>query len=342
MITLLHEKRPKNLNDREQTTWQALMRDVVTDVDELCNLLDLPETERKAAHAAQKLFPLKVPRSFIARMQKGNINDPLLRQILPLDAENNSHTDFHLDPVADLNNNPIPGIIHKYHGRALLIATGACAVHCRYCFRRHFPYSEQTAARQHWKQAIEYIEKDLSLNEVILSGGDPLSLSDDKLNELLSALNKIEHIKTIRIHSRQPVVLPERIDDNFIAILNQNSKNIIMVIHANHANEIDATVSQACNKLRDINVHVLNQAVLLKGVNNNLTDLENLSHALFSAGVLPYYLNLLDKVAGSAHFEVKKDEAIHIYEQLKTRLPGYLVPRLVQDISDRQSKTWIS
>ena len=317
------------------------MRDAVTDVDVLWNMLKLPESQLQAAYSANRLFQLKVPLSFIKRMDPGNINDPLLRQILPLGAETVSAPNFTPDPVADLSSNPLPGIIHKYHGRVLLVTTGACAVHCRYCFRREFPYNAQTASRKQWDVALDYIQADETIHEVILSGGDPLTLSDAKLAMLFDALNDISHVKTIRLHSRLPIVLPERIDHGFIATLNRSQKNLVMVIHANHANEISTQVADAVHTLKIHNVMVLNQSVLLRGVNNSLTSLVELSHALFDIGVLPYYLNLLDKVSGSTHFDVDERQAQQLHASMKRLLPGYLVPKLVGDIPDQPSKTWI-
>lgn len=317
------------------------MRDAVTDVDVLWNMLKLPKSQLQAAHSANRLFQLKVPLGFIKRMEPGNLNDPLLRQILPLGAETVSAPNFSSDPVADLASNPIPGIIHKYHGRVLLITTGACAVHCRYCFRREFPYNAQTASRKHWDIALDYIQADETIHEVILSGGDPLTLSDDKLAILFDALNDISHVKTIRLHTRLPIVLPERIDQGFISALNRSQKNLVMVIHANHANEINTEVANAVHILKIHNVMILNQSVLLSGINSSLTSLIELSHALFDIGVLPYYLNILDKVSGSTHFEVEESQAQALHTSMRRHLPGYLVPILVKDIPDQPSKTWI-
>ena len=341
MIPLLPQKCPKVLENLPQKSWQEQMREAITDVDELWGLLKLPENDLKNAYKANSLFQLKVPLSFLSRIKIGDANDPLLRQILPLQAETLSAPGFTKDPVADLNNNPVPGIIHKYHGRALLISTGACAIHCRYCFRRHFPYNEQTAARSHWKTSVDYLIAHKDIHEVILSGGDPLSLSNAKLAELIYALDSIEHVKTIRIHSRLPIVLPDRIDTDFLALMKTSSKNIVMVLHANHPNEINGSVINTCQKMKKLGIHLLNQSVLLKGVNDSTQILENLSHSLFAAGIMPYYINLLDKVTGTSHFDITDAKALEIHNSLKKRLSGYLVPKLVRDIPERASKTWV-
>ena len=340
MITPLQQKRPLKTQNI-QKTWQDEMRDAVTSPDELWSILNLPIDKLEAAQKACKLFPLKVPHSFIKRMQIGNFDDPLLRQVLPLDAENISDPNYSLDPVSDLSNNPVSGIVHKYYGRALLIATGACGVHCRYCFRRHFPYAEQTASKSQWHAALEYLKNDTSIHEVILSGGDPLTLSDAKLASLFKALEKLPHIRTIRIHTRQIVVLPTRVNDDFLNLLKISSKNIVVVMHINHANEISEAVAEAMHKLSQQNIHLLNQAVLLKNVNDNKEQLIDLSHALFAIGVLPYYLNVLDKVSGASHFAVPIDTCKKLHTDIKARLPGYLVPKLVQDLAKKDSKTWL-
>ena len=340
MITPLQQKRPLK-TQIVQKTWQDEMRTAITSPEELWSILKLPADKLEGAQKACKLFPLKVPHSFIERMQIGDIDDPLLRQVLPLDAENISDPNYSVDPVSDLSNNPVSGIVHKYHGRALLIATGACGVHCRYCFRRHFPYAEQTSSKSQWHAALEYLKNDASIHEVILSGGDPLSLSDAKLASLFKALDELPHIKTIRIHTRQLVVLPTRVSIDFLNLLKISSKTIVVVMHINHANEINKPVAEAMHKLREENIHLLNQAVLLKGVNDSKEQLIALSHALFAVGILPYYLNVLDKVSGASHFAVPMDTCKKLHKSIKSRLPGYLVPKLVQDLAKKDSKTWL-
>jgi EF-P beta-lysylation protein EpmB len=232
-------------------------------------------------------------------------------------------------------------MLQKYQGRALLVTTGACAVHCRYCFRRHFPYADSNPLASQWQQTIEQIQHDQSINEVILSGGDPLSLSDDKLSRLVEDLSAIPHLKRLRIHTRLPVVLPERIDERLLAWLQRCPLKVVMVIHANHANEIDNEAEQALASLQKAGCQLLNQAVLLKGVNDSAAALVALSERLSEVDVMPYYLHLLDKVAGAQHFDVPEQEALELIAAIRTQLPGYLVPRLVREIQGEASKTVI-
>jgi EF-P beta-lysylation protein EpmB len=311
--------------------WQQLWREAVTDPRELLDLLDL------SAHAATLLpdadtgFALRVPRGFVARMRAGDPHDPLLLQVLPQAAELGEVPGFRRDAVGDLASRAAHGVLHKYDGRALLIATGSCAVNCRYCFRRHFPYAEETAAANRWEGALEHLRNDRSISELILSGGDPLSLSTPKLSELTAALAGLPHIRRLRIHTRLPVVLPERIDGEFLDWFAGLPHQRVMVVHANHPQEIDARVGAACLALRETGATVLNQSVLLRGVNDDADVLASLSERLFEAGVLPYYLHQLDRVAGAAHFEVADDVALDLIEKVRRRLPGYLVPRLVRE-----------
>jgi EF-P beta-lysylation protein EpmB len=309
--------------------WQSELARAISDPAELLRRLKLDDAWLPAARRAARLFPLRVPLGFIARMRPGDINDPLLRQVLPLDAECADAPGYLSDPVADLDAMPIPGLLHKYHGRVLLIATGACAVHCRYCFRRHFPYGEAHASTASRPAALAYIAADRSIREVILSGGDPLALNDRRLRQLAAQIETIAHVRRLRIHTRLPVVLPERVDDALLKWLRTGRLKKIVVIHANHANELDAGVSGALRRLARAGTTLLNQSVLLRGVNDSLGALSNLSEALFAAGVLPYYLHLFDKVQGAAHFEVAANRVMELMEGLNSRLPGYLVPRLV-------------
>lgn len=318
--------------------WQALWRDAIRDPAELLAGLGLPELAGRVASAAAVQFPLRVPRGFAARMRHGDPHDPLLRQVLPLDDEDRIVPGFGLDAVGDLASSGGSGVLHKYDGRALLVATGSCAIHCRYCFRRHFPYGEQTAAAGQWREALAYLAADPSISEVLLSGGDPLSLSTPKLAEFSDALAHLPHVRRLRLHTRLPVVLPERVDPPFLAWLASLPQSVVVVIHANHANEMDVSVDRAIAGLRAAGATVLNQAVLLRGVNDSVSALAALSERLFEAGVLPYYLHLLDRVAGSAHFEVSADEARRLHGMLSRRLPGYLVPRLVQEVAGAPAK----
>lgn len=319
--------------------WQQALAQAVTDPAELLSLLDLDPALLPAAQAAAKLFPLRVPRGFVARMQPGNPTDPLLLQVLPLNLELEETPGFTADPVGDLASRIAPGVLHKYQGRALLIATGACGIHCRYCFRRHFPYGEELASAGQWQTAVAAIRADATIREVILSGGDPLSLNDRRLHDLTRQLAHIPHVERLRIHSRQPIVLPERVDAGLLAWLGSTRLQTVMVLHANHAQEIGTSVVQACRTLQQAGVRLFNQSVLLQGVNDSVAVLTELSETLFNAGIQPYYLHLLDRVQGAAHFEVTEAHAQNLMRELTTVLPGYLVPRLVREISGRASKT---
>jgi len=318
--------------------WQHAWREAVRDPRELLRMLGLDAAALRMSEDAAKQFALRVPRGFVARMRHGDAADPLLRQVLPLDAEMRQVEGFGVDAVGDAAANIGQGVLHKYHGRALLVATGSCAIHCRYCFRRHFPYSEETAAANGWQAAIAAIRADTSLTEIILSGGDPLSLSTSKLAELTAALRHIPHIKRLRLHTRLPVVLPERIDAEFVHWLDTVPWAKTVVIHANHPAEFDASVDVALSALRDTGAHILNQAVLLRGVNDDANTLRQLCERGFEAGVLPYYLHQLDKVSGAAHFEVQDARAQALHAELLATLPGYLVPKLVREVAGDASK----
>jgi EF-P beta-lysylation protein EpmB len=318
--------------------WRRTWREAVRDPRELLSLLGLESLAGRVSDAAAAQFPLRVPRGFVARMRHGDPRDPLLRQVLPLDDEDRIVPGFVLDAVGDGAAKAGDGVIHKYHGRALLVATGSCAIHCRYCFRRHFPYAEETAAAGHWREAVAAIAADPSIEEVILSGGDPLSLANAKLVELTDALAAVAHVKRLRIHSRLPVVLPERVDDGLLAWLRALPWPLAFVIHANHGNEFDAAVDAAIARLRGVGATVLNQAVLLRGVNDSVEALARLGERSFQAGALPYYLHQLDRVAGSAHFEVDDDRARALHSALAARLSGYLVPRLVREVAGDPGK----
>ena len=318
--------------------WRRAWREVVRDPRELLAMLGLEALAGRISPAAAESFPLRVPRGFVARMRHGDPNDPLLRQVLPLDDEDRIVPGFDLDAVGDAPARRGGGLIHKYEGRALLVATGSCAVHCRYCFRRHYPYAEDTAAAAGWREAVATIAADDSIVEVILSGGDPLSLADHKLAELGDALRAIPHVRRLRIHTRLPIVLPERIDAGFLAWLRALPWPVVVVVHANHANEFDASVDAAMAALRDAGATLLNQAVLLRGVNDSVEALAGLCERGFEAGVLPYYLHQLDRVAGAAHFEIGDIEALALHSALAARLPGYLVPKLVRETAGDPGK----
>jgi len=284
-------------------------------------------------------FIYKAPQNFIEQIQIQNASDPLLKQILPVNAENLLAEGYIQDPVSDLHKNPTASLIHKYHGRVLLIASPKCDIHCRYCFRRHFPYEEQSNQR-HWQAALQQIKKDKSIHEVILSGGDPMSLSEAALMRLIEQIEQIEHITTLRIHSRTPIVSPSTAPQNtLLAWAKQSRLNKVLVVHCNHANELSDKTASLLQKYRQSGFTLLNQSVLLKEINDSANILAELSHKLFAQGGLPYYLHQLDKVQGASHFEVSDNDAKQIHAQLLTQLPGYLVPKLVREIAGQQSKT---
>ena len=319
--------------------WQELWRDAVTDPRELIDLVGLSHRADDLLAGADTGFALRVPRGFVARMRYGDANDPLLLQVLPRAAELDDAPGFARDAVGDLDARTGRGVLHKYRGRALLIATGSCAINCRYCFRRHFPYGDETAAANRWHEAIAALGADASIEEVILSGGDPLSLSTRKLAELTDALATVPHIRRLRIHTRLPIVLPERVDEALLGWLRALPFGRVVVVHANHSNELDAPVADACARLAGTGATLLNQSVLLRGINDEADTLALLSERLFDCGVLPYYLHQLDRVAGTAHFEVGDATARALAAELAARLPGYLVPRLVREIAGATSKT---
>lgn len=329
---------PAKRASAQPARWQLLWREAVSDPRELLRLLDLEHAAETLLPNADTGFPLRVPRGFVARMRRGDAFDPLLLQVLPSAAELGEVPGFTRDAVGDLAARATGGVLHKYTGRALLIATGSCAVHCRYCFRRHFPYADETAAANRWEAALAHLRADDSIDEVILSGGDPLSLATHKLAELGHALVRITHVRRLRIHTRLPIVLPERVDAELTQWLGTLGLPCVVVLHANHANEIDASVRAACARLRGAGATLLNQSVLLAGINDNAGALCDLSERLFEAGVLPYYLHQLDRVAGAAHFEVGDAQALALAEAVRARLPGYLVPRLVREVAGESSK----
>lgn len=321
--------------------WQNELIHAVTKPEELIELLNLDPDLIEPATRAAKLFPLRVPRQFIDRIEKGNARDPLLLQILPLHAELLDLEDYSDDPLQEQQVNPVPGLLHKYHGRVLLTISGKCAINCRYCFRRHFDYGANAPGLSGFSNIINYIDQDKTINEVILSGGDPLVMNDATLHQMLGYLANISHVQRLRIHSRIPVVLPSRITDEFLQAITHTRLKTIFVIHCNHPQEINKNVKDAIQALLGAKVVVLNQSVLLKGINDDVNILALLSEKLFETGVLPYYLHLLDKVSGSAHFDVNKNEAIRLHTELKNRLSGYLIPKLVCEQPGKLSKTAI-
>lgn len=322
-----------------EADWQASYRQSYTDPEALLAALDLPMTLLPAARRAAALFPLRAPPGFVARMQRGDANDPLLRQVLPLEDEELPTPGFVPDPVGDLAAMPLPGVLHKYHGRVLLIMTGGCAINCRYCFRRHFPYAESQLSQRQWREALDYLASSNDVSEVILSGGDPLLLPDEKLAARLQDLAALPGLKRLRIHSRLPVVLPERMTPALTGMLRDSRLQAVLVLHANHPRELDTSVAAALGGLREAGLTLLNQAVLLRGINDNAATQRALSERLFEIGVLPYYLHTLDPVAGAAHFETSERIALDLIALLRTQLPGYLVPRLVREDPGAPGKT---
>lgn len=320
-------------------SWNQQLAQSITEPDELLQLVQLNAEQFPQFSLQKQTFNIRTPLAYIAKMQPGNAHDPLLLQVMSQSQELIHDPAYRTDPVGDLAASKVPGLLHKYHGRVLLITTAACAVHCRYCFRRHFPYPEQQAERQQWSPALDYIRQDPSIQEVILSGGDPLVLSDQKLASLIQQLEQIPHLSRLRIHTRLPVVLPDRITPPLIKLLGQCSLNVSIVIHANHGNEITQPEQHVLRQLQAAGVTLLNQAVLLKQVNAGLEEQIDLSERLYAAGVLPYYLHLLDPVQGAAHFNVEEKQAKQLIHDMRERLPGFLVPRLVREIAGEKSKT---
>ncbi len=332
----MHEPQPEIQHFAKN--WQQQLAEAFNNIKDLCRYLHLAPDDLPVSAVAAENFPLRVPLSFAACIEKGNPNDPLLRQILPVNEELNIYPGFSHDPVGDLASATQTGVLHKYHGRVLLINTGSCAINCRYCFRRNFPYADLQLSKQKEDAAIQAIQDDATISEVILSGGDPLLLSDARLARLIQQLNNIEHLQRIRIHSRLPIVLPARITDELINSLKLSAKQIIIITHCNHANEISDRVVTACNSLKNSGITLFNQAVLLKGVNDNAKALCNLSEQLFSHGIIPYYLHLLDKATGTGHFKVSEQDALVLIQQVQAALPGYLVPKLVKEQAGAASK----
>jgi EF-P beta-lysylation protein EpmB len=318
--------------------WQRELADSITRPETLIEALGLGAEHIDPARAAAGGFDLRVTRAYVSRIRRGDPDDPLLLQILPRAAELGDVAGYESDPLQERRARRAPNLLQKYHGRALLIATEACAIHCRYCFRREFPYAESREGDGRLRAALEAIAADDSLHEIILSGGDPLSLSDARLASITDALAATAHVRRIRVHTRQPVVLPSRVDAGLESWIRGIRLPLTFVLHVNHANEIDADVRMACARLRAAGVTLLNQSVLLRGVNDDVAALEALSCALFDVGVLPYYLHLPDRVRGTAHFDVEETRARDLLAQLTARLSGYLVPRLVREVPGAPAK----
>lgn len=317
-------------------SWQKQLANAVNDIAELYALLELPLP--KNCHQPKK-FPLKVPHAFIKKMQKGNPKDPLLLQVLPDVAELMMVAGYSSDPLAENNHNPTKGLLHKYKNRVLITTTGACAVHCRYCFRQHFDYGANLPSQQEMLEIANYIQADSQINEVLLSGGDPLNLNNRRLSAWIETLSGLSNINTIRIHTRLPVVVPDRVDDELLQLFESCHKKIVMVLHINHPNEIDQALADKCTALKQAGITLLNQTVLLKNINDDIATLCHLSWRLFDVGVLPYYLHVLDKVAGASHFDLPIERAVELYWGMLENLSGYLVPKLVQELPNKPYKT---
>ena len=318
--------------------WQIELSNAKLSLKALLDYCQIPMQDRFIEHSD---FVIKATKNYLECIEKGNPNDPLLLQILPTIEENKIVEGFSNDPLQEKNQNPQTSIVHKYHNRILIVATGSCAIHCRYCFRRHFPYEQNRHSTKQWSKTIEYLQANPQVDELIFSGGDPLSLPDAILAMMINDIETLSSIKTIRFHSRIPVVLPNRIDQDFLNAFKPSTKKLIMVIHSNHANELNDTVKQACHTLHNNQFTLLNQSVLLKQINDDSAVLINLSHRLFDCNVLPYYLHLLDKVQGAAHFDIPLKQATQIYSQLQANVSGYLVPKLAVEEPRESNKTLI-
>ena len=322
-----------------QSAWQRQLSQAVRDPAVLCQRLGLSQAWVAGAQAGHGLFEICVPDAYLARIVPNDPNDPLLRQILPTGDEAAAPPGYVTDPLEEADHRPVKGLIHKYANRVLLIASPACAINCRYCFRRHFPYHENSPSRAQWQEALDYLRADTTIHEAILSGGDPLAASDRQLAWLVKQLESIPHLKRLRIHTRLPVVIPDRVDESLLGWLGSTRLQKVVVLHINHANEIDQAVLDACTRLKQAGVTLLNQSVLLRGINDSVPTLAVLSERLFEAGVLPYYLHVLDPVQGAAHFDVPDSEAQALIQALLEHLPGFLMPRLVREVPGKMSKT---
>ena len=327
-------------NTADLPTWQKELANAVKNPLQLLEILEIEQENDLISQLARKQFPMLVPLPFIKKMQKGNINDPLLKQVLPINDEELLVSGFTTDPLVEQNNNQ-QGLLHKYKSRVLLILKTGCAVNCRYCFRRHFPYADNNINKSQIIEIINYIQAHPDVNEVILSGGDPLMSKDKQLFELLTQLEALPQLTRLRIHTRLPVVIPSRITQALTDRLQQSRFKIVIVLHINHQQEIDADFAQAMQRCHQAGIQLLNQSVLLKDVNDDVGSLVALSEALFSVNILPYYLFLLDKVQGAAHFDIAEKQAQQLHKAMQSELPGYLVPRLSREIAGQQSKTLI-
>lgn len=333
---------PRTVPSCQTKHWQEEMKSLIRTPEELFQILQLDPALLPQSTEASTKFELRVPRPYAARIRPGDIDDPLLRQVLPLAHELQNAPGYTRDPLAEKHRNPIPGLVHKYKGRVLLVVAGHCAVNCRYCFRRHFDYQQNTPGREGWLKVLDYLKHNSDITEVIFSGGDPLASSDRQLSWLTGEIEAIPHIRRLRLHTRLPVMIPSRIDSQCLSWISQTRLKVVLVLHANHANELDSEVADAMAKLAAAGVCLLNQSVLLRGVNDSLDSLIHLSERLFELDTHPYYLHLLDKVAGAAHFEVSEAEGVKLMAGMLKSLPGYLIPRLVREVPGANSKIPVS
>jgi len=325
-----------------EPSWQYQLGHCIKDLKSLCEYAALDINKIAFSNDAHRDFQLRVPYAYASRIEKGNYQDPLLLQVLPLAIELEYQPGYSKDPLEEADANHITGLIHKYKNRVLLTLSGACAINCRYCFRRHFPYSENNIGADQWLAIMQYIKSDSSIEEVIFSGGDPLATSDKRLAKMIDELDTIEHLQRLRIHTRLPVVIPKRITQELCSMLKNSRLQCLVVIHANHANEFDNQVEAALAQLKQAQVTVFNQAVLLKDINDNVIAQKALHLASFKAGALPYYLFVLDKVQGAAHFNIPDEQAQKLMHELQCVLPGYLVPKLAREIPARPHKTLLA
>ncbi|PCH93777.1 MAG: EF-P beta-lysylation protein EpmB [Gammaproteobacteria bacterium] len=324
-----------------ENSWQKDLRQVITDPQKLLTLLDINPEHYLQHFKAKQLFPMRVPLPFIQRMKMGDINDPLLKQVMPLSSEFVVTDGFVTDPLQE-HETVAEGLLHKYKNRVLMIVKAGCAINCRYCFRRHFPYQENSPNKQRWQQALTYITDHKEISEVIFSGGDPLMASDEHLTLLVREVEKIGHVRRLRIHTRLPVVIPNRITSDLVNLLSQSRLKATMVLHINHSNEIDDDFTQALELLHKARIPLFNQSVLLKGINDNAQTLVELSEKMYDVGIIPYYLHLFDPVQGAAHFNVDEKAAVGIVKQMLADLPGFLMPKLVREIAGEANKTPIN
>jgi len=329
------------INDNLHTSWQKELANVVTDPKKLLAAVGISPENYLQHFAARELFPVRVPRPFINRMKKGDFNDPLLKQVMPLSEEFVISDGFTEDPLEE-HDTVAEGLLHKYQHRVLMMVKSGCAINCRYCFRRHFPYQDNSPNKQRWQQALTYIEQHQEINEVIFSGGDPLMASDEHLAWLVQQLEGIPHIKRLRIHSRLAIVIPQRITPALVDLLVNSRLKATFVFHINHSNEIDSQVIKAIEPLLKARIPLFNQSVLLKGINDDVDTLAQLSETLFDVGIQPYYLHLFDKVQGVAHFDVEEQQAKEIVQQMMAKLPGFLMPKVVREIAGEANKTPIN